>query len=154
MEKTGNIIPIDQNLIMSHMFSLLKQYDIDSELKSPTKIDPYRDDLIMKTTDDRYIEIPREIQKYAVQKWIEMKGHKYNKPSYEQIDYLFDEENKIQNDQDDNTDDDKACQSCRKERKESEYTLIDTSFQLILCLIIIFVLLYALSSIRCNFIKY
>jgi len=151
MEKTGKVIPINQTLVMLYMFSLLDQYDIAIELKKSVEVDPYRDNIIMKTDDGKYIEIPIEMQKYAIQKWIETKGKKNNKPSYENA---YDQEYKKLHEQDDDTDDDKACHSCRKEKKQSDYTVIDTSFQLILCLIVIFALIYALSSIRYYVIKY
>jgi hypothetical protein len=136
MEKNGKMIPINQTLVLLYMFALLDQYDIAFDLKQTYEIDPYRDKIIMKTDDDKYIEIPQEMQKYAIQQWTDMKD---KKPSYKQ------EYKAIL---DDDTDDDKACRSCRKERKREDHTVIDTSFQLILCLLIIFTILYTLSLLR------
>ena len=141
MEMSGKIIPVNQTLILLYMFALLDQYYIAYELKNKIDVNPYRDNITMKTDDGKYVEIPQDMRKYAIQKWIEMKSDKNKKHK------------NLKQKHDDDTDEDRACYSCRKEKKCNDHTLIDTSFQLILCLLIIFTLLYTLSLLRQGILK-
>ncbi len=150
MEKNGNYIPIDRTLTVLYIFALLDNYDssIKKGIKSTT--DPYRDTLFMKTEDDKYVEIPENLRKYAISQWLQdrkIKPRSHN-------DLQVEEEHANVNTDIQSESKPEKCKTCRKDRRHRDHTLIDTTFQLILCLIIIFTILYTLSLIRKGVIRF
>jgi hypothetical protein len=140
MEKNGNYIPVDKTLMVLYIFALLDNYDTSIENGIKPKIDPYRDTLYMKTNEQKYVEIPEDLRKSAISQWLQ---DRKNKPRNHN--YLRGEEESIHTL---NTKTREKCKTCRKDKKRRDYTLIDTTFQLILCLMIIFTILYTLGLIR------
>ena len=140
MEKNGNYIPVDKTLMVLYIFALLDDYDTSIKNGTKPKIDPYRNILYMKTDEQKYVEIPEDLRKYAILQWLQ--GRKIKPRDHN---YLQSEEESIQISKSKTSE---KCKTCRKDKKHRDYTLIDTTFQLILCMIIIFTILYTLSLIR------
>ena len=66
---TGNDIPIDINLMTLYVIDLLKKYDENIKKDPTSKSSPYEDKITMKTKDEKYIEIPNDVQQEAINKW-------------------------------------------------------------------------------------
>lgn len=139
MEINENYIPIDRTLMVLYIFTLLNEYDIALKNGDNPKIDPYRSTLYMETDNNKYVEIPEDLRKYAILQWLQ---NRKIKPRYDN--YVYTEEHVPVN----NSSKNEKCKTCRKDIRHRDYTLVDTTFQLILCLIIIFTIFYILGLIR------
>jgi len=63
-EKTGNSIPIETNKLVNYCIEQFENFDAKPE----SKFNPYNNNIIYKTDDNRYIEIPNEIKELAMQR--------------------------------------------------------------------------------------
>lgn len=136
-------VPLDQTFVLLYIFALLDAYDksIRSNKKQLPESNPYTDKIMLKTDNGKYVELPGNVQKYAIEKWDEIKKNKSTQLEKPII-------SGTNQDNDDTDDEGKPCIACRKDKINSDSTLIDTTFQLILCLVMIFTILYTLSLIR------
>lgn len=134
-------IQLDQTFVLLYIFALLDTYDkANTNKKNIPKLNPYSEPILLKTNNGKYVEIPKNAQMYAITKWNEIKTY---------TDKKSEEKQEEKQDQNDDTDDEgKTCIACRKDKINPNGTLIDTTFQLIICLIIIFTILYTLSLAR------
>lgn len=66
---------IDVDTMINYVINLLKQYDKNVKMDIQNKFSPYRDKIIMEY-NNRKIEIPREIQNSAINKWDEINTNK------------------------------------------------------------------------------
>lgn len=149
MEKNGNYLPIDRTLTVLYIFSLLDNYDLSIKKGNKPLIDPYRQTLYMRTDEDKYVEIPDDLRRYAIQQWLQER--KIEPRSNDENDSLISEETILKkriSEEIQPENKGEKCISCRKERRHKDRTLVDTTFQLILCLVIIFTILYTLSLVR------
>lgn len=127
MQKNGNYIQIDKKKTISYVLSMLNEYDNNIEMKKQSESNPYKDPIYMKTDDGKFVEVPEDLQKYAISKWIEVKSM-----LDEKINYVNPE----------------SEEDIEKQVLEESYTMFDAIFQMILCLVIIFIILYTISLIR------
>jgi hypothetical protein len=73
---TGNQIEIDSNLVSDQVILLLDEfYDKVSRGEIP-EINPMKEKIIMQTDEGKAFEIPEDIQRMAIEKWLAMKNSK------------------------------------------------------------------------------
>lgn len=125
---------INQTFVLLYMFTLLKDYDENNK----ASLNPYVDDIMMKTQNGKFVPIPKDMQIFAIAQWNKMKNKQFEQSVYEV----------------DTDDDDRACISCRKESKEKNKSIFQIAAQIVLCILIIITILYVLSSLRKTFIKF
>ena len=141
-------IPADKMLIVLYVLLLLSEYDKQIDNKEIPASNPYIDRITMPTEGD-YIEVPKELQRIAIQKWILSKEEDKNEDS---------EEHNRQSDRDDSYvvnsedniivhDDTCYCKSC--DYKKSSY--FASIIQIVVCLLIIIAIFYLLSWMRQGF---
>lgn len=142
MKPTENVVPLDQSLVILYIYTLLDDYDSAINAGKKPKIDPYRDDILIKLDNGNYALIPKDVQQYSISKWLEAKGINNDKPTVIN-DY---KPTIIKNKKYDNS----AEESYENDKDD---TLVDTLFQLAFCLLIICLILYTLSLFRAGLIK-
>jgi hypothetical protein len=130
-----NMIPLDKTLVILYVFALLDEYDRANDKGEQPEVDPYREKILIKTDNGKYAVVPEEIQQHSINEWVSTKGIKNGKPKYSN------------GGEHDNSDDDSY-------ENDKDNTLIDTAFQLIFCLLIIFIVLYSLSLFRKGLVRY
>lgn len=106
------------------LYSKLHEYDIAQQNGEKIDFNPYVDTIIISSPSDNDVsyEVPKAKQQLAVSKWTEIK----NNPNSES-----EEENKINN-------------------VNSDDNLTDSTFQFILCALIIFVILHTFRNVFIN----
>jgi hypothetical protein len=128
-----------KHIIMKlYLFVLLDQFDKDIIAGKKIRFNPYIDPISinMGTKNKNLIVfIPKEIQKETINE-------------YHSIKNLLNHKNKKENENDK-----EKYITCDKESIKKDYTLIDTSLQIISCIIMIFIILYILSLIRKSIMK-
>lgn len=87
-QQTGNKIPITLDELMQAVFYRLEMYDklIGGNETSNNTYTPYIDPIIYNTQDGRTVEVPKEIQRRAIEEWKlkrEIPGNQNNTPNKE-----------------------------------------------------------------------
>jgi len=81
---TGNQIEIDPNLVSDQVILLLDEFHDKVSRGETPEINPMKERIIMQTDEGKAFEIPEDIQRMAIEKWLSMKnsremgGIKYN----------------------------------------------------------------------------
>ena len=130
--------PIDKTESVSYIFSVLDDYNKKVENGETPDIDPYREHIYMKSNDGRYVQVSEDLQKFAIREWLAKRGLEPRNVTMEESISKSDDK----------------CKMCKRDGKKRDRTLIDTTFQLILCLIIIFTILYTLSLVKKGILKF
>lgn len=129
----------DKTSAILYVFKLLEDYDIATKNGTKPKIDPYRDELYLINDNDVHIEISDNLRKTAIREWLQQRNIAPRGHTYSEERIISSEETTVKSNK---------CMSCRRDGRHSNRTLIETSIQLILCIIIIFMMLYMLSRIK------
>lgn len=132
----GNVLPIDTKVTFLYVFLLLSEYDRLTEKGLKPQTNPYADKIIMPTEGGKFVEVPKNVQQYAISEWISKKNDednnltsvKNNSDSEENND-----DNKIHND-------DCNCKKCSK--KVTAYISTSNLCSSILFILICIVLVY------------
>ncbi len=77
----GNVLPIDKRVAFLYMFLTWSKYDRFVEKGIKPSNNPYSDEIIMSTDDGKYIKIPDDLRKYAIQQWMIKKSKEDNDDS-------------------------------------------------------------------------
>ena len=99
--KTGNKIEINKTATILYVLLMLSEYDKSIEKNEYVDTDPYNDDIVMPTENNKYIVVPKELQEHAINQWNIGKKEKKEKK------ILHDYDNDNDNDNDDNENNDK-----------------------------------------------
>jgi hypothetical protein len=113
-----------RNIMKLYVFSILDEFDRDVVNKKKLSFNPYIDRISMAMDGGTMIFVPVDIQKQIVYDWVTTK-HLISIPPVP-----------------------KSAEEIKKDMIITDDNFIDTSLQTILCIIIIFVILYALGSMR------
>lgn len=72
-EQNGNVIPIDKSSVIKYIFACLNDYDIKKfkGIDTSNQANPYQDKLIMPLENGKFISVPEDLHKFAVEKWLE-----------------------------------------------------------------------------------
>lgn len=120
---TGKNIPLQLDTGINYVIEKLKAYD-NALATNPDLItrsdSPYNHKIIMKTNEGKYIEIPTEVQREAIKKWMIMKSPQSNKELI-----------------DDTTDTDSEIEVEVKKKKKSK---LDSMFNNTLFIILLFII--------------
>jgi hypothetical protein len=97
---TGNQIEINPNLVSDQIILLLDEFHDKISRGETPEINPMKERIIMQTDEGKAFEIPEDIQRMAIEKWLaiknsrEMGGIKYNIKKYKiNKNRIIDEEN-------------------------------------------------------------
>lgn len=121
---TGNYIQIDPEVATRYVVKQLEKYDKMSDSGVETKMNPYNERIIMALEDGRQIEIPDDIQRLAIAKYVSENAiqAKHDRPTIKV--------HEISDDMDD------------------EQSMLSVFFQITVCLVIIITILYLLTLLR------
>ena len=67
---TGNNLPIDPYYSSMYVMALLSEYDNRMKRGNVPSQNPYKDEIVMKLQDGKFVKVPSEIQSEAVKKWL------------------------------------------------------------------------------------
>lgn len=113
-----------ENLHKAMLLQVYSALDEFDNTNGNALLNPYQDKLTLDTANGS-MQIPLEIQKSAINQWSNLKKN-----------------NISQNDQND------------QDNKENSYDMVDSLFQFLLCILIIFTLMYTLSLFRKGVIRF
>lgn len=111
----------DENLHKAMLLQVYSALDSFDSTNGGSMTNPYQDRIALETSTGS-VQIPLEIQKAAINQWVNLKKN-----------------NNLQNNQVD---------------KESSFDMVDSLFQFLLCILIIFTLMYTLSLFRKGVIRF
>jgi hypothetical protein len=71
---TGNYIGVEPKVVINYVMSLLDDYEYKLNNGLKPDVDPYRESIVMTLEDGRQIEVPEELQRTAVVRWVQQNG--------------------------------------------------------------------------------
>lgn len=129
---TGDQVQIDPDLVSDQVITLLDDYDEKTARGEKPDINPMKEKIIIRTNDGKAFEIPEDIQRAAIEKWLAIKNEK----EMGGLRYRVRKEGKYNeiNNNDNNDDDDEG----NKDSSITQWT------KYLLCFIIFAILVYFL----------
>lgn len=161
--QNGKFIPIDQQSAINYIFFVLNDFD-EKNIKgniTPKEPNPYQDKLVMPTNNGKFIVIPEDLHKFAIEKWIEQKRSiNLNKISDNSvIDDNYGVKASDQKEEESDDEDDiilhsggcecKKCKKCSKNKNSKDHTYYVYNsyyFKLFVCIMILIILAYVAKS--------
>lgn len=67
---TGKAVPVDSDASSQHVIALLDEYNKRVKVGEKPDVDPFRENIVFKTNNNIFYEIPEEIQRKAIQMWL------------------------------------------------------------------------------------
>ena len=134
---TGNYVPIDPIQSSLHVVALLNNYDRRMKNRKKSKINPYKEKIYMKSSNGKYIEIPESVQKTAISTWL--KTRKNVQQELQELQELNEDGDTDKDNYIDNSYIDEIC---------GKNNMIDLMFQLTLCVIISFAVIYSFRLLK------
>ena len=83
---TGNQIEIDPKATTLYVISLLNDYDMKASKGIQTNYNPYNDTIHMTLENEKKIEVPKDIQINAINKWNLMNEEKQHNQNENDVD--------------------------------------------------------------------
>jgi hypothetical protein len=117
------------NIVKLYVFSILDEYDKNVSGKKQTDFNPYID----KISIGKNKYMPTNIQQQIIYEWTKIKNNFNNQHQEDKYD---------------------RCIDCKKENINSNDNIIQSYLETILCIFIIFFILYLMSRCRIHFEKW